>query len=81
MPGTDGIEATRRLLAPGGPAGTRVLMLTTFDLDEYVFEALQRGRRRFPAQGRAAEARSSRGGFAPSRRGEALAVAVGSRGG
>ncbi len=43
MPGTDGIEATRRLLGPGGPAGTRVLMLTTFDLDEYVFDAFRAG--------------------------------------
>ena len=42
MPQLDGIEATRRLLADGG-ARTRVLMLTTFDLDEYVFEALRAG--------------------------------------
>ncbi len=38
MPGMDGIEATRRLA--GGP---RVLILTTFDLDEYVYEALRAG--------------------------------------
>jgi DNA-binding NarL/FixJ family response regulator len=42
MPNLDGIEATRRLLEDGG-APTRVLMLTTFDLDEYVFEALRAG--------------------------------------
>jgi DNA-binding NarL/FixJ family response regulator len=44
MPGIDGIEATRRLLAPR-PAGAavRVLILTTFDLDEYVYDALQAG--------------------------------------
>ena len=41
MPGVDGIEATRRLLAAGGEA--RVLILTTFDLDEYVYEALKAG--------------------------------------
>ena len=41
MPGVDGIEATRRLLAAGGDA--RVLILTTFDLDEYVYEALKAG--------------------------------------
>jgi DNA-binding NarL/FixJ family response regulator len=41
MPGLDGIEATRRLLADGG--GPRVLMLTTFDLDEYVYEAMRAG--------------------------------------
>jgi DNA-binding NarL/FixJ family response regulator len=41
MPGMDGIEATRQLTAtPGGP---RILMLTTFDLDEYVYDALASG--------------------------------------
>jgi DNA-binding NarL/FixJ family response regulator len=47
MPGTDGIEATRRLVASdaSGAQGTRprVLILTTFDLDEYVFDALRAG--------------------------------------
>jgi DNA-binding NarL/FixJ family response regulator len=44
MPGVDGIEATRRLLADdfGDPA-PKVLILTTFDLDEYVFDALRAG--------------------------------------
>jgi DNA-binding NarL/FixJ family response regulator len=41
MPGMDGIEATRRLTAATPPA--RVLVLTMFDLDEYVFEALRAG--------------------------------------
>jgi DNA-binding NarL/FixJ family response regulator len=41
MPGIDGIEATRRLLA--ARAATRVLILTTFDLNEYVYEALRAG--------------------------------------
>lgn len=41
MPGMDGLEATRRLLASQDSA--RVLMLTTFDLDEYVYEALKAG--------------------------------------
>jgi DNA-binding NarL/FixJ family response regulator len=41
MPGMDGIEATRRLLARGLP--TRVLVLTTFDVDEYVYEAMKAG--------------------------------------
>ncbi|MFJ7212978.1 response regulator [Amycolatopsis sp. NPDC098790] len=40
MPGMDGLEATRRLLAGPGP---RVLVLTTFHLDEYVYEALRAG--------------------------------------
>ncbi len=43
MPGTDGIEATRAICGPGGLAGVRVLMLTTFDLDDYVFDALRAG--------------------------------------
>ncbi|MCT9933780.1 response regulator transcription factor [Planotetraspora sp. A-T 1434] len=42
MPGMDGIEATRRLAA-SGTAGPRVLILTTFDLDEYVYDALRAG--------------------------------------
>ena len=42
MPVMDGLEATSRILASGA-AGTRVLMLTTFDLDEHVFGALQAG--------------------------------------
>ena len=41
MPAMDGIEATRRLTAADPPA--RVLILTTFDLDEYVYEALRAG--------------------------------------
>jgi DNA-binding NarL/FixJ family response regulator len=41
MPGTDGIEATRRITA--AEPGIRVLVLTTFDLDEYAFGALRAG--------------------------------------
>ncbi|MET7696447.1 response regulator transcription factor [Streptomyces sp. NPDC005485] len=41
MPGMDGIEATRRITAAGGRS--RVLVLTTFDLDEYVHAALRAG--------------------------------------
>jgi DNA-binding NarL/FixJ family response regulator len=43
MPEMDGLEATRRILSENGGNGTRVLILTTFDLDEYVFEALRAG--------------------------------------
>ncbi|HEY8526611.1 MAG TPA: response regulator transcription factor [Acidimicrobiales bacterium] len=43
MPGVDGIEATRRIAADERAAGVRVLVLTTFDLDEYVFRALRAG--------------------------------------
>jgi DNA-binding NarL/FixJ family response regulator len=41
MPEMDGLEATRRIMGNGH--GTRVLILTTFDLDEYVYEALRAG--------------------------------------
>ncbi|WP_042392052.1 response regulator transcription factor [Streptacidiphilus carbonis] len=51
MPGTDGIEATRQLIgtdpegapAADGPHRPRILILTTFDLDEYVYDALRAG--------------------------------------
>ncbi|MFD8570852.1 response regulator [Streptomyces sp. NPDC059639] len=41
MPGMDGIEATRRIMA--GDSGSRVLVLTTFDEDDYVYGALRAG--------------------------------------
>jgi DNA-binding NarL/FixJ family response regulator len=43
MPRMDGVEATRRVARPGVTDGARVLMLTTFDLDEYIVEALRAG--------------------------------------
>jgi DNA-binding NarL/FixJ family response regulator len=42
MPHTNGLQAARRILQPGGPAA-RVLMLTTFDRDEYLYEAMKAG--------------------------------------
>ena len=42
MPKLDGLEASRRILKDGGD-GTRVVILTTFDLDEYVYAALRAG--------------------------------------
>ncbi len=43
MPGTDGLAATRRISADGDLADVRVVILTTFELDEYVFEAIRSG--------------------------------------
>ena len=43
MPRLDGVEATRVLIERDGGAGPRVIVLTTFDLDEYVFPALRAG--------------------------------------
>ncbi|MEU9577383.1 response regulator transcription factor [Streptomyces chilikensis] len=43
MPETDGLEATRRILAGAAPDAPRVIILTTFDLDEFVYAALTAG--------------------------------------
>jgi len=59
MPGLDGIEATRRILAAGLEPAPKVVILTTFDLDEYVYDA--RGRERLSAQGRPCAAAGQRG--------------------
>jgi len=53
MPVMDGIEATRRIT--GGVSAPRVLILTTFDLDEYVFEALRAGASGFALKSRPLE--------------------------
>ncbi|MQA13789.1 MAG: response regulator [Pseudonocardiaceae bacterium] len=57
MPGVDGLAATRRIAAdPQLGAGVRVLVLTTYELDEYVFEALRAGASGFLAKDVAPEA-------------------------
>jgi DNA-binding NarL/FixJ family response regulator len=43
MPNMNGIEATKQITAGAGDEGPKVLILTTFDLDEYVYEALRAG--------------------------------------
>ena len=43
MPQVDGLEATRRITAEPTLAGTRIIILTTFEVDEYVFEAVRHG--------------------------------------
>jgi DNA-binding NarL/FixJ family response regulator len=47
MPGIDGIEATRMLAGPGVPDPMAVVVITTFDLDEYVYAALRAGAKGF----------------------------------
>ena len=51
MPVIDGIEATRRIIADARTATTKVLIVTTFDLDEYVYDGAARRRERVPAEG------------------------------
>jgi DNA-binding NarL/FixJ family response regulator len=43
MPGVDGIEATRRIVADPSLTATKVIVLTTFEIDEYIFDALRVG--------------------------------------
>jgi DNA-binding NarL/FixJ family response regulator len=55
MPVMDGIEATRQITSGPGAGAPRVLILTTFDLDEYVFEALRAGASGFALKSRPLE--------------------------
>jgi DNA-binding NarL/FixJ family response regulator len=55
MPGMDGIEATRRLAGPGTADPLKVLMVTMFDLDEDVVEAVRAGARGYLLKGSSAE--------------------------
>ena len=71
--GLDGLAATRAHRRRRRLAGVRVVILTTFELDEYVFEALRAGRQRLPGQGHRA-GRAAAGG-AGGGRGRRAAVA------
>jgi DNA-binding NarL/FixJ family response regulator len=51
MPGTDGLTATRRITSDDGLAGVKVIVLTTFELDEYVVEAIDAGASGFLGKG------------------------------
>ena len=51
MPGTDGLTATRMITEDQGMAAVRVLVLTTFEIDDYVFEALRAGASGFLGKG------------------------------
>ncbi|MEE1755146.1 response regulator transcription factor [Streptomyces sp. SP18CS02] len=51
MPGTDGLAATRMISADPGMAGVRVVMLTTFEVDEYVVQSLRAGASGFLGKG------------------------------
>jgi DNA-binding NarL/FixJ family response regulator len=51
MPGIDGLEATRQILDEAPPSPVRVLMLTTFELDDYVLRALRAGASGFLLKG------------------------------
>ncbi|NUR63552.1 MAG: response regulator transcription factor [Catenulispora sp.] len=51
MPGLDGLAATRRIAADDSLAGVRILVLTTFEIDDYVFEALRAGASGFLGKG------------------------------
>jgi DNA-binding NarL/FixJ family response regulator len=55
MPVMDGIEATRQITSSGGAQGPRVLILTTFDLDEYVYGAMRAGASGFVLKSRPPE--------------------------
>jgi DNA-binding NarL/FixJ family response regulator len=55
MPVMDGIEATRQITSRPGPDAPRVLILTTFDLDDYVFDALRAGASGFALKSRPLE--------------------------
>ena len=75
MPGMDGLETLRRIEADPDLAELSVIIVTTFEIDEYVFEALQARRGRVHPEGHHAERTGARG--ARGCRGRSTALAVG----
>ena len=71
MPGIDGLEATRRICWRRRPGGCKVVILTTFDLDEYVYEALRAGASGFLLKDVPADAAGARDPGRGRRRGAA----------
>ena len=55
MPGVDGLEATRRISADDDLAGVKVIILTTFESDEYVYQAIRAGASGFLVKDTAAD--------------------------
>ena len=74
MPEMDGLEATRRILAAQAGADCRIIILTTFDLDQYVYAALTAGASGFLLKDVIARAARRRGPDGPLRRRPARAV-------
>ena len=73
MPVLDGLAALREITADPALAAVRVVMLTTFELDEYVFEALRGRGQRLRAQGRRPGRAAARGAGGRRRRLAAVA--------
>ncbi|MFE8937582.1 MULTISPECIES: response regulator [unclassified Streptomyces] len=70
MPGTDGLAATRAITADPGLSGVRIVMLTTFEVDEYVVQSLRAGASGFLGKG--AEPEELLGAIRIAHAGEAL---------
>jgi DNA-binding NarL/FixJ family response regulator len=77
MPGLDGLGATRLITADEDLAGVRVLILTTFEIDEYVFEALRSGASGF--LGKSAEPEELLNAIRVVHRGDALLTPAATR--
>ncbi|WMX47449.1 response regulator transcription factor [Streptomyces roseicoloratus] len=78
MPGTDGLAATRLITADPGLSGVRIVMLTTFEVDEYVVQSLRAGASGFLGKG--AEPEELLGAIRIAHAGEALLSPVATKG-